>query len=412
MASDAENRPAQTVVEPTPKANEPRATKRLVLNLTPRDEQLFAILAIARYLTTEQIHAVLFPGRTIVNTRLRLYALAGTGTTHEVKQPYIEQGRMRDYDGRVIVYWALSALGYSRAARTLNNPLLASIGEKQGTDKKDHELRFDAAHSAKYIEHILRTNDLFTALLSPAPGQPPQSPQSEAFRWIGAEGTRLSCKDHKGKTRLALPDAVIELPRERRRIFIEYETGDQPLVRPDAEGSGTNKLTAYDLFMFGWAEQKVHWYDKKFGDNLRPEVLFVTPSAARKKSLTKVVATWRKEKDSKLHVTVHLLEEAIASLRPKVSGAPSLDVPAKSELAAGPAPSRHSKEIAAPPPGPNDEELAALRNYISDLNNVVHGANAKIRANETLKAPLAYPASWPKAAAVLKKYGLLAEKKK
>jgi hypothetical protein len=370
--------------------------QKLSVKITPRDVILFVLLLFARYLTTKQIAEVLFAGRHINGVRERLFALANISVKHQAQEAYLNKGQMRDYDGNLIQYWSLTSLGYARAATMLNNPTLGRPPNAAERDRK-HEPRFDATHGDKYIHHILETNQILSGVLAPSPGSFPVI-RSPKFRWIGAEGMRLKAFE-KGKCRLVLPDAAIELPYEKRRIFIEYETGEQPLVRPDAEGSAPNKADRYDLFVHGWAEKNTTWYARTFTDGFAPEVLFVTTNLARKTSLVGVIDAWKKKRNSNLRISVQLLDELIPTLRTRLAEA--RPAPVESE---GNPPVRPGMPISA-----TREELVALERCINDLVNVVKGVRHAIRDNLPLAKPPEYPRSWQSADAVLKRLGIRRE---
>src|SRR5207302_745586 len=75
-------------------------------------------------------------------------------------------------------------------------------------------------------------NELYLALSESH--RPAQAP----FAWIAANATELPWQELNHRTgrieeRRLAPDAIVELPAERIRVFLEDETGTHPLPRRD-----------------------------------------------------------------------------------------------------------------------------------------------------------------------------------
>src|SRR5260370_31223239 len=66
--------------------------------LTTRDRQLLGVLATARYLSSEQIHRLFFPGRTEAAWRGRLFLLGGLGKQRK-PLAYVRRLRFRSFEG-------------------------------------------------------------------------------------------------------------------------------------------------------------------------------------------------------------------------------------------------------------------------------------------------------------------------
>src|SRR5262249_41779605 len=121
------------------------------------------------------------------------------------------------------------------------------------------------------------------------------------FRWTLGEYLDLPFEDYVRGQQLTLekrrlqPDAVLEIPSSRRRFFIEYETGSA-IVRDAKKSTSTMaKLDRYGTFFRApagnvFAGERETFYERAFKDGWPAEVLFVTPSEARRHSIARVIA--------------------------------------------------------------------------------------------------------------------------
>src|SRR5438874_3523147 len=82
--------------------------------VTERDLDLFRLLVLARYFSTEQIGRLFFPGRAERTVRRRLAKLAGIGNA-EGRRPYLRQHPYYTADGDVATAWSLTPMAYERA---------------------------------------------------------------------------------------------------------------------------------------------------------------------------------------------------------------------------------------------------------------------------------------------------------
>ncbi len=82
--------------------------------LTDRDRQLAGLLAVARYLSTEQLSKLLYAGRNIDNMRRRFLRLAGEGP-RGFKPAYLRPLFYRTYEGHHLDMWTLTNTGYAVA---------------------------------------------------------------------------------------------------------------------------------------------------------------------------------------------------------------------------------------------------------------------------------------------------------
>jgi hypothetical protein len=220
-------------------------------------------LGVARYLTTDQVLQLVFPGRSPTTVRLRMEGLAGLSSGREIREPLVKKLLYRTYAGDRVVVWGLTGRGYSAAAELLppHVPELVT---------PTHDV------SADFLEHETETAELYVRLV-----RPPQSIATgyvcvpKAWRWIAGGLVRIPFGEYqnpKAETKTLAyrlqPDAVLELPRAR--IFVEYETGTVSL-KDDKPGSIRSKLGRYcQFFITGprdlGARATMSWYQQVFRD--------------------------------------------------------------------------------------------------------------------------------------------------
>src|SRR5258708_39596549 len=85
---------------------DPRDRERRPVALTPRDRELFVHLAMARYLSLEQISKLVFPGKNDSIARRRLSRLVSG------KYQYVPRLPLRTEGGGAAGAWSLKSLGY------------------------------------------------------------------------------------------------------------------------------------------------------------------------------------------------------------------------------------------------------------------------------------------------------------
>jgi hypothetical protein len=90
------------------------------------------------------------------------------------------------------------------------------------------------------------------------------------------------------------PDALLEDPVAQRRYFIEYETGSATVADAKKSTSTMAKLNRYAEFLVGYAGNPFHgerdtFYTRAFKDAWPAEVLFVTPTEARRDTIAAVI---------------------------------------------------------------------------------------------------------------------------
>src|SRR5229473_5433676 len=270
----------------TPRLSTQRAQPGAVVTkarLTDRDRQLTGLLAVARYLSTEQLSKLLYQTRNIDNMRRRFLRLAGEGP-RGFRPAYIRRLFYRTYEGHRFDMWTLTNTGYTVAEIVL------------GTAVKIP--RHDV--SAAFREHAIVLNELFVALMRPTGGGYARAKQDD-FRWIPSDTVRLPWKQHLGPgsrtpDRLVLPDAVLEIPSAQRRFFLECEMGTHPIlgVAHPKPGSTIAKVQSYEGFLRSYVDASATqtFYARSYPDNYVPEVLFLVRTPHRAKAINEAIRQW------------------------------------------------------------------------------------------------------------------------
>ena len=252
--------------------------------LTDRDRQLTGLLAVARYLSTEQLSKLLYGGRNIDNMRRRFLRLAGEGP-RGFRPAYIRRLFFRTYEGQLFDLWTLTNTGYAVAEIVLGTAIKIP--------------RHDV--SAAFREHTIVLNELFVALMMPSGRGYARAKQSD-FRWIASDTVRLPWKEHLGRgsrtpDRLVLPDAVLELPGARRRFFLECEMGTHPILngKHPKPGSTIAKVQSYEGFLGSYVDASATqtFYARSYPDKYTPEVLFLVRTPHRANAINEAIRQWQ-----------------------------------------------------------------------------------------------------------------------
>jgi hypothetical protein len=153
--------------------------------------------------------------------------------------------------------------------------------------------------SPQFLKHSILLSELFLGLVAQDGKHPAKIPQN--FRWILGEYLNLPFSEYtledRNERRRLQPDAVLEIPSERVRFFIEIETGSATIWDQEKVTSTLAKLERYSLFLSGYAGNVHHgdsstFYSRAFPDAWPPEVLFVTMSAHRRDSIKSAHNNW------------------------------------------------------------------------------------------------------------------------
>lgn len=313
--------------------------KGSVARLHERDRELLGHLAVVRYLSTEQIAQLVFPGRHITRAQNRLRQLMGEGDA----LAYVRRLTWRTFDGAPQAAWTLADAGYVLAEQVVG-PVRVPARDV----------------SAQFMEHMLALNQLYVRLLSAGLAVAPGPKGSKAtglsplarvgafaravdsrFRWVPSDAAELPWTEYdqragKRNDRVIRPDAVLELPRKARRLFIECEMGTHAIVARNDEKAGAtiHKLERYAAFVNGVAEAagRVTFYGRQYADRWQPELVFLVQSPHRADSVKRAIGDWRRTHElGALQVRVDVVDSLATSLVSEFGVAPA--VPAHPSLA-------------------------------------------------------------------------------
>jgi hypothetical protein len=257
------------------------------LRLTERDKELIAHVALARYLSGEQVRRLVFSASSLatqpkekdagkqssaVVCRRRLKALCSGGSG----PVYLRRLSFRNAENTPVAVYAVTTLAHSIATQLLRRAL------SQATE--------DVTPS--FLARTVRLNELYLAVAERY--RPAEAP----FRWFAANATELRWQElnHRlGRVeehRLA-PDAVVELLVQRTRVFLEDEMGVGPLPRRDdaARAWALSKLHQYASFMVEESYPTV--YAQHHPDGWNAELVLLVHSEERASNLAGVIDEWR-----------------------------------------------------------------------------------------------------------------------
>ncbi|WNZ66238.1 replication-relaxation family protein (plasmid) [Myxococcus sp. MxC21-1] len=277
----------------------PRLRPHVRARLQERDRYLLAALATLRYLDASQVARLFFPGRNPSRATVRLWELAGDASLPDAPA-YVRRLEARYPDGQPRQAWTPTELGYRVAADVLGQVKVPI---------KDPAPQFFA--------HALSTAELFVELLASelpvekggrgaaAKVAPFARVDDHRFRWIASDSAHKPWKEYSQsrsvwEKREMRPDAILEVPSARRRLFIECEMGSQVVspVSADAPGATVNKLARYAAFLLDGAAADPDsagrsFYAQAFSDGFSPELLFLVQSVSRQRTVAAAVDAWR-----------------------------------------------------------------------------------------------------------------------
>lgn len=268
------------------------------LKLTARDRQLLAVLAEARCLAGPQVRRLFWPAQAIQQSYRRLTRLSsGRGAVVKALTWHTREGKQ--------LAWTLTAAGYIEAEVELEAELDAARDDV-GVD---------------YLEHHVLLTEVYVGLLAAGiegRGQVPPGltalQRAKALQWVHVRAAHPAFKwtvtgdrelpwrqPENGvlRERVLRPDAILEYPQARRRFLIESEMGTHTIsaVSPWKPGATTAKADRYEAFASGLASTQPRrtWYQARFPDGARPEVLFLVRSEGRAKTVEKALEEWRRK---------------------------------------------------------------------------------------------------------------------
>jgi hypothetical protein len=240
--------------------------------VTERDRVLLAYVGIARYASADHVHRLFFAGASKKQTYRRLAKLCKLGP-NPGDGACLRRLQYRRAEGTAVPVWALTPFGRSIAGRAVGY------------------LRPPAAHDIghRFLEHTLLLNDVLVSLVLALRASHTAPLGDLPFRWLSEDDGVLQFEttDRKTRTRrtcVLKPDAIVEVPAQERRLFIEAETGTQSIVtaHPDRTGAVIAKLQRYWDFFAGRDGHETTTYERAFpNDKLFPRLVFVVHSDQR-----------------------------------------------------------------------------------------------------------------------------------
>ncbi len=240
--------------------------------------------------------------------------------------------------------WALTAEGFEIGSQLLNLKLARTP-------------KHDVGQS--FLKHEVTLNEVFLGLVAQDGKTPAKVPRG--VRWILGEYLDLPFNDFAGagptlESRRLQPDAMLEHPAGRRRYFIEYETGSATVRDAKKSTSTMAKLNRYGTFFRApagdvFAGERETFYERAFKDSWPAEVLFVTPSEARRDSIAHIIADRESSDKYKFAARALTLAEAHRVLCRALYGADQPPGNARKPL----------RPLAAAPAAPSDSAEAPAR---------------------------------------------------
>ncbi|HVP67495.1 MAG TPA: replication-relaxation family protein [Anaeromyxobacteraceae bacterium] len=281
--------------------------------LTERDRVLLSYVGIARYATADQVHRLLFEGRSKKQTYRRLAKLCAPGGGLG-EGACLRRLEFRRAEGTAVPVWALSSYG-----RGIVGPIVPY-------------LRPPAAHDIghRFLEHTLVLNEVPLNLVLKLRSSDLAPLASLPFRWLSEDDGTLQFKryEHQGATAARVsavlkPDAIVEVPHRKRRLFLEAETGTQSIAtaHPARSGAIVAKLRRYASFFGGLTDARSPetWYRRAYPDGFVPRVVFLVHSDERKKRVEEAVkAEMTASREREFAVLVFTFAEAATVLAPYI----------------------------------------------------------------------------------------------
>ncbi len=328
---------SETTIESVPShastaVAESKPVPRKALRLSDRDYNLLGALRQSRALTALQLKRLFFPvqSNAVFDRRLKLLERAGL------------LRRLHWYSkGERNSAATLTPEGFHATER------ITSIGE------------FLPDHIAEtYFAHQFQLTDLYVGLLeqavtsrlstlNAAGGGKQKASVAQVyarigqlpFRWLLGGCTDLPWRqraDGDTVARLLRPDAILELPGLRRRIFVECETGSHAVVSasPNKLGATQKKLERYRAYCLNKvsAQSDATFYAARFPDNFAAEVLFLVANQSRVDSIQAIIP---KEVAARVRFRAATLESALALLQGELKGSnDTADAPAPARVEA------------------------------------------------------------------------------
>jgi hypothetical protein len=251
--------------------------------LTERDRALLAYVGIARYVSTDHVHRLIIESanRKLAYRRLTKLCKAGSRPGDAA---YLRRLEFRRAEGTAVPVWALAPAG--RAIAEASVPYLRPPAQK------------DVGH--QFLEHTLLLNDVLVELVVALRSSLTVPVGELPFRWLCEDDGVLEFEmfhRHTGTTTPAVlkPDAILEVPGQKRRLFLEAETGMHSIAsaNPENHGAVLHKLQRYGHFFTATAgDGAATYYARAFPDALFPVLVFLVHSPERKRRVEKAAKQW------------------------------------------------------------------------------------------------------------------------
>jgi hypothetical protein len=355
-----------------------KAGRQLVVG--DRDRQLLMALGEARVLSSKQLGELFFGGRAAEVRDGRLRGLERAG--------YTKRSVVRKLEGPLEVCWALGDAGCN---------LVESWSGVEPVDAGELQ--------PEYLEHHLHVSELYVRLLGGSLGarlaQVARTGASQrnkeirriyaraegrSWQWV-ATGSALTLpwREYAGadaKDRLIRPDALLEFPNKKVRVFVEGETGSQPIQSRNKSrlGATSAKLDRYFQYVTNLADaaNRVSWYQQRFPDGFTPELLLLVPEGRRQRNVETAVQAWRAQgaARAKLSVVVATVDGA----HQRYALAAGVQPPARRADAAAAPEAIANAHAAAPALGVAPAEALALKEFFASVRADLKRRQAEVVA--------------------------------
>ncbi len=282
--------------------------------LTERDRALLGYLGVARYATAAQVHRLIAPGHDKAIASRRLARLCERGS-RPGEDPYLRRIEYRRADYLPFPVWTLTPHGRAVAEQSAPGPV-AVVQPGLG---------------AQFVERVLALNEVLLGLVL-ALRKSDAAPLSPLpFRWrVGDDPIRFETYDRVlGRSRPALlrPDAILDAPARRLRLFLEAETGTRGLVPiGPRDGHVTRRLARYGAFFIGRTgpmsgdverDRDRTWYRAAFPDCFDAEIIVLVQSEARCVHVERVIRE-HLGRNEHLRARALTVASAVSALKPLV----------------------------------------------------------------------------------------------
>lgn len=312
-----------------------------VYRLVDRDRQLLAVVAEARCLSGEQVRRLFFRGEADTALRRRMKKLSSG--QHALLKPLKWFSR----EGAKVA-WGLTPAGYLEVERFLEAEVEVPRDDI-GVEYLDHHVLLSELYVGLVGARVRSLEEKVRAGLKRKQqlGSVYAVARHPAFRWTVVGDRDLPWKQADGAKlveRVLRPDAVLEFPTPRRRVFVESEMGSNTIAAtsPSKVSATLAKADRYESFcsLLSGPGSKRTWYAERFPDAWKPEVLFLVRNEVRRRSVAAALEAWRRAHPNAVCTfQVGTVESTLAQLLPLVGGTaapavepvaePKTDAPAK-----------------------------------------------------------------------------------